>query len=223
MCQAEAWETVAAEESHKSSCLSFCMFCSLQICSAAARTLGAVTKRITAGRRNHLDSKGEPPVMAELWWLQVITALTLLSTSSPELSWQFFTAHIPTGQSNEGWHVGKHCPRCPLSLSSKSQTLNDRSVSSSTGLFRHRPCTDHNPLSGECPQHQPLAQHAQRSTNPAEPWAVRQVAPPHRAHAQVSTVTMLKFNPQCFDPRAPIKREYSPRAWWQQANSCACT
>lgn len=156
MCQAEAWETVAAEESHKSSCLSFCILNterSLQICGAAARTLGAVTKRITAGRGNHLDSKGEPPVMAEPWWLQVITAPSLLSSSSPELSWQFFTAHIPTGQSD----VRKHCPQCPLSLSliqpsSKSQTLNNRSVSSSTGLFHHRPCMDHNLFSGACPK-----------------------------------------------------------------------
>lgn len=62
--------------------------CNLWIWALAARALSNITKGIRADCGNHPDSNGEPPVMGPLG----------------------------VNSCNTGWHVGKHWPRCSLSV-----------------------------------------------------------------------------------------------------------
>ena len=130
MCQAKHEKmhteiTGTADTSHKSSCLSFCISkaeCSLWIWGLAAQTLSNITKGIRAGCRNHPDSKG-----SHRWWLhrpdfrslplRICSKVLWENTWFPLTLWSSVVgAHIAAGQSNEGWHVRKHCHCNPFSV-----------------------------------------------------------------------------------------------------------
>lgn len=122
----KAQSRVTAEKCHKSSCLSSCIFkaeCSQWLWVLAARP------SVISQRESKPTVEITPTVRrasGDAW--TVLGPLGLISAarweSNPDRTNYFLSAHLtvasvhlPTGQSNKGWHVGKHYPQCQVSLS----------------------------------------------------------------------------------------------------------